>query len=103
MWFYRDESWGLTLVRGCGRVKRGRLGSRVVSTLGLITASRLGPLAVIFYSLSLKYERAAKIALITLVAQVTTATIISTIMQAPFILVFQLSLVEFGRQPPERV
>ena len=96
------ESWGLTLVRGCGRVKRGRLGSRVVSTLGLITASRLGPLAVIFYSLSLKYERAAKIALITLVAQVTTATIISTIMQAPFILVFQLSLVEFGRQPPER-
>ena len=72
--FTEMESWGLTLVRGCGRVKRGRLGSRVVSTLGLITASRLGPLAVIFYSLSLKYERAAKIALITLVAQVTTAS-----------------------------
>ena len=47
-------------------------------------------LAVIFYSLSLKYERAAKIVLTTLVMQVITATIISTIMQAPFNPVFRL-------------
>lgn len=62
---------------------------------GLITASMVSrPLAVIFYSLSLRYERAAKIVLTMLVVQVTTATIISTIMQAPFNPVFRL---EAGR------
>ena len=51
---------------------------------GLITASMVSrPLAVTFYSLPLRYERAAKIVLTMLVVQVTTATIISTIMQAP--------------------
>ena len=38
----------------------------------------------------LRYERAAKIVLTMLVVQVTTATIISTIMQAPFNPVFRL-------------
>ena len=42
----------------------------------------------------LRYERAAKIVLTMLVVQVTTATIISTVMQAPFNPVFRL---EAGR------
>ena len=86
----RGEMRGLTLGWGCGIVEGRKTRLRVVSTFGLITASRLRPLAVIFYSLSLKYERAAKIVLTTLVMQVITTTIISTIMQAPFNPVFRL-------------
>ncbi len=82
-------------------MKRRKARLRVVSTMCEQAATSVSDCGgFISYSLSLKYERAAKIVLTMLVVQVTTATIISTIMQAPFNPVFRLKagrVREIGR------
>ena len=95
LWQFLSGAWGLTLGWRCGIVKRRKARLRVVSTMCEQAATSVSDCGgFISYSLSLRYERAAKIVLTMLVVQVTTATIISTIMQAPFNPVFRL---EAGR------
>ena len=60
--------------------------------------------AAFFYSLSLKYERAAITVPATVATQVTSPTTNSAVIRKPpFIPVFRPRPVEFGRQPPEGV
>ena len=97
----------LTLWVGCGMLgkKEGPApGSSPQCYAIKPSQSVRGLVAAFFYSLSLKYERAAITVPATVATQVTKPTTNSAVIRKPpFIPVFRPRPVEFGRQPPEGV